>query len=39
MFGKVVADFILDDEVKKDVVANVKKQKLRFLKLCGKYLK
>ena len=25
MFGKVVADFILDDEVKKDVVANVNK--------------
>jgi len=25
MFGKVVADFILDDEVKKDIVAQVKK--------------
>ena len=25
MFGKIVADFILDDEVKKDVVANVNK--------------
>jgi len=25
MFGKVVADFILDDEVKKDIVAQVNK--------------
>ena len=25
MFGKVVADFILDDEVKKDIVSQVNK--------------